>query len=292
MAQPKSSKQKRAAQNRASRQALAARRENAQAAASGATGAGGTSGGRSRGFLGRLFNPTPPAKASGGSGGATAPRPARGGAAAAAAAQPPGYRAALSAIFASVAAVVLCATAVQLGVDGDGDLYTRESLAVEWARTAVEAHGADPEASADELVEAIEEWTPAREEKAALVALWPSSVTVALPVIASVLGFRAVKQRLGSKKVNRMAFLMILGAFVTVGLMTLFLPAVIALGVAGFQVRKWEVQQAVAAAPDPAADGIVEAEVVEAEVVDADVVEADVVDVDEVDADDPDARDA
>ncbi|MDQ2650462.1 MAG: hypothetical protein M3Z03_13040, partial [Actinomycetota bacterium] len=265
MAQPKSSKQKRAAQNRASRQALAARRDNAQAATGGSTSSGGSSKGRSGGFFSRIFNPTPPSKAAGGSssgGGGAAAGGARSAAAARNAALPPGHRAALSAVFAAVAAVVLCLVAVPVAVNANGDLYTREALAVDWSLSAVDALAEAPDATPAELVREIDEWTPGRESKPALVALWPWSLAVVFPVLGTVLGFRAVKRRAPGKTVSRYMFLTLLGVLTTTQLAFLFLPSVVALGIAMYQVRKWETQNAVVTG-DPSTGEVIEADVVD-----------------------------
>lgn len=297
MAQPKSSKQKRAAQNRASRQALAARRDNANAAAGGST-SGGAAKGRSGGFFSRIFNPTPPSKAAGGaSAGGTGSGGGAGGARSAAAARaaalPPGHRAALSAVFASIAAVVMCLVAVPVAVNADGDLYTREALAVDWSHSAVAALADNPDATPAELVKEIDEWTPGRESKPALVALWPWSLAVVFPVLGTVLGFRAVKRRAPGRTVSRYLFLTVLGVLTTTQLAFLFLPSVIALGVAMYQVRKWETQNAVAVG-DPSTGAVIEADVVDADVVDAEAAGADVIaaEVVEVDGDPTDTRDA
>lgn len=264
MAQPKSSKQKRAAQNKASRQAAAARKANAHAE-SRSTSAGSTS---KRSLLGGLFNPKPPTKSATGSGtgsgagGTTSARGARG--AVSTSTQPPGHRAALSAVFAAVAAVVLCLVAVPVAVNADGDLYTRESLAVTWSITAAEASVAAPDATPAELVKDIgEDWAPDRDEKPALIALWPWSLAVVLPVLGSFFGFQAVRQRKPSKAVSRAMFLTVLGVLTTTQLAFLFLPSVIALAVAMYQVRKAEVAAASVAVGDASTGEVVEAQVVE-----------------------------
>jgi hypothetical protein len=271
MAQPKSSKEKRAAQNKAARQAAAARKVNAHAEP-GASGRAKAA--PKRGGLRGLFNPTPTtksttggAKATTGSGAPTA-RSAR---AAAVASQPPGHRAALSAVFASVAAVVLCLVAVPVAVNSDGDLYTRESLAVSWSITAAEASVEAPDATPAEIVKSIDEWTPGRETKPALIALWPWSLAVILPVLGSFFGFQAVRQRKPSKAVSRAMFLTVLGVLTTTQLAFLFLPSVVALAVAMYQVRKAEVAAASVAVGDATTGEVVEAQVID----DASEVEAD-----------------
>ncbi|MDP1806563.1 MAG: hypothetical protein Q8K72_15410, partial [Acidimicrobiales bacterium] len=172
-------------------------------------------------------------------------------------------RAALSALFASVAAVVLCLVAVPVAVNGDGDLYTRESLAVTWSATAAGAALATPAATPAELVKAIDQWTPDRETTPALVALWPWSIAVVLPVLGSFFGFQAVRQRKPSRSVSRAMFLTVLGVLTTTQLAFLFLPSVIALAVAMYQVRKGEVAAASVTGGSPTTGEVVEAQVVE-----------------------------
>jgi hypothetical protein len=273
MAQPKSSKQKRAAQNKASRQALAARRDNAQAPTQAGADGGGSSGGRGRsgGFLGGIFNPRPPAKPAASTGGGSSAGAGKGAARGRAAAsnQPVGYRAAMSAVFAAVAAVVLCLVAVPVAVDAAGDLYTREGLATDWSITAAHAVEASPDATPAELVKAIDDWTPGRETKPALIALWPWSAAVVFPVLGTILGFRAVKRRAGSKTLSRFLFLTVLGVLTTTQLAFLFLPSVIALGVAMYQVRKYEAQTAMAVG-DPSTGQVIEADVADDDPADGD----------------------
>jgi hypothetical protein len=111
-------------------------------------------------------------------------------------------------------------------------------------------------------VRSIDEWTPGRETKPALIALFPWSAATIFPVLGTILGFRAVKRRAGSKTISRYLFLTVLGVLTTTQLAFLFLPSVIALGVAMYQVRKYEAQTAVAVG-DPSTGAVIEADLVD-----------------------------
>lgn len=256
MAQGKSSKQKRQAQNRAARQAQAARRAASQPTAGAAPAARPAGRG---GRFGSLFNPRPPAA------GAAAGR------AAAAADQPVGYRAALSAFLAIVAAVVISCTALRQPVDADGDLYTSASITTEWATSAVDAAAAAPGDTPKELAASIDDWTPGRSSELYAVAAWPFSAMLVLPVLAGLLAFQAVRTRRPSKVVNRAMFAVMLGAFLNQGVFVIMLPGLIGFVVASFQIRKAELAalQAEAAAGaavgDPATGEVVEVDEVEAD---------------------------
>ena len=70
---------------------------------------------------------------------------------------------------------------------------------------------------------------------------FPASLAMVLPVIGAYLAFRAVQQRRGAKIVNRAMYATLFGAVHhRSALLQFFLPTVIAVGVAGFQVRKAE----------------------------------------------------
>lgn len=240
------SKQKRAAQNRAQRAA----REARKAAARTPTGSGASAGGarRSGGLLSRLR---------GGSGGSTQTAASSGRRptlAEARAMQPPGYRAALSAVFAAVAAIVLCSFLLRYPVDGQGDLYTSETLAADWVTTALDAAQADPALDAAALADSIEEWTPDRADKTVVAALWPWSIAIVLPLIGAGIAFWAVRRRSPSKVLNRALYATLFGAVLTQGLLLLFIPVVLAVGVAMFQVRKAEAQALAASAGEGVID--------------------------------------
>ena len=91
-----------------------------------------------------------------------------------------------------------------------------------------------------------------------------------------------MQQRRRAKIVNRAMYATLLGAFISLPLLQFFLPTVIAGWVAGFQVRKAERNELLAAQAEPAQ---AEAGDTDGEVIEADVVEAEVVDA-PVDADD------
>lgn len=154
--------------------------------------------------------------------------------------QPVGYRAALSAVLAAAAAVVLCIVALRYPVDARGDVYTRETLTADWSITALRAVAENPDANADEVAATITDWAPGRSRDTVAIALWPFSLALAFPLIGSGLGFHAVRKRSSSKVVNRALYATLFGAVLTQGLLLLFLPVVLALGVAMFQVRKAE----------------------------------------------------
>lgn len=246
------SKDKRAAQNRSQRAAREARKANAHAAGPADGGSSRPAGGASGGLLSRLR---------GGGSGPRAQRPTatpqRATAAGPVAPQPPGYRAALSAVLAAGAALVLCIVGLRYPVDRHGDVYTPESLAADWATSALVASADQPDASPAEVADAVDDWTPGRTREPVAVALWPLSVTLALPLIGAAVGFRAVRRRAPSKIVNRALYATLFGAILTQGLLLLFLPVVLAMGVAMFQVRRAETIAAAlpADAPPAAASG-------------------------------------
>lgn len=245
------SKAKRQAQNRQQRAARAARTANASQPSASSRGRGAAGG---RGLLSRLR------------GGAASPA----GAAThrtvseARAAQPPGLRAALSAVFAAAAAVGLCAFALRYPVDTDGDLYTREKLVADWSVTVARAAAENPDLTTAELVDAIDEWTPGRDDATVITALWPWSIAVVLPLVGAGIALWAVRNRHSSKVVGRALYATLFGAILTQGLLLLFLPVVLAVGVAMFQVRKSEM-----GARAPADEVIDVAEVEEVEEVEA-----------------------
>ena len=234
------SKQKRAAQNRNERAARAARAANAQVTTrseGGVSSSASTAAASSGSLLSRL-------RRGGASGSSTRSvarvSDTRSRGAALRPDQPPGYRAALSAVLAAGAAVMLCIFALRYPVDERGDLYTRETLVADWATTALDAVREQPDATAKEVARSIDDWAPGRDQETVLKALWPFSLAIFLPLIAAALGFHAVRRRASSKVVNRALYACLFGAVLTQGLLLLFLPVVIAMGVAMFQVRKSE----------------------------------------------------
>jgi hypothetical protein len=271
------SKDKRAAQNRNQRAARAARAANANAAPAPQSHTPGTGGGS---LLSRL-------RGGGASRPATRNAGARLTAAQLRAQQPPGYRAALSGVFAAVAAVLLCMFALRYPVDAQGDLYTKEHLAADWSLTALRAAADAPEATAAAIAESIDDWSPGRSKETVIQALWPFSLAIVLPLAGAGIALQAVRKRASSKAVNRALYATLFGAVLTQGLLLLFLPVVLAVGVAMFQVRKAESLAAAAAA-----DGVIDVDEVDEldELDELDEVDAagEVIDVDEADdADEP-----
>jgi hypothetical protein len=283
MATKRPSKQKRAAQNRNQRAARAARAANANAAASPASGSGGGRASGGGGLRSRLR----------GGGTTTSASSARTRGAALRPDTPPGFRAALSALFAAVAAIFLLALILRYPVDAQGDVYTPETLTADWSLTALDAIAQQPDADAATIAESIDTWTPGRESKTALVALWPFSLAALLPLVGAALGFQAVRKRSSSKVVNRALYATLFGAVLTQGLLLLFLPVVLGLGVAMFQVRRAEMVAR-------AGDGVIDVEAVDDEELldddgeddDDELLDEDeddeVIDVDAIDLDAPD----
>jgi hypothetical protein len=258
------SKDKRAAQNRNQRAARAARAANANAAPARRSPSTPATGGGS--LLSRLRG-----------GGASRPAARNAGtrptAAQLRAQQPPGYRAALSGVFAAAAAVLLCTFALRYPVDAQGELYTKEHLAADWSMTALRAAADAPDATPAEIAGSIEDWNPGRSRETVIQALWPFSLAILLPLAGAGIALQAVRKRASSKAVNRALYATLFGAVLTQGLLLLFLPVVLAVGVAMFQVRKAEAQAAASAA-----EGVIDVDEVD-EVDDA----GGVLDVDEVD---------
>jgi hypothetical protein len=284
------SKQKRASQNKAQRTALQQRKVAASAepvasSSSRSTSSGGGGGSLFGRLRGSMATPTPAR-----GGGAGTARPARG--AAAGSDQPIGYRPALVGLLAAGASLILCLVAIRVPVDRDGEIYTPERLAAEWTSSAVEVAQTNPDLTAKEVADDVETWTPDRHKDLIAKAVWPLSLALILPIIGAYFGFRAVAKRRPGKVVNRAMFATLLGAFLTQGLFLLFLPSVIGLGIASFQIRRAEMAalaESAANDPDrvvPADDDVIDAEVIE----DAEVVEAEVVDVEVVEDDDPTQR--
>ena len=241
------SKQRRQTQNQRQRAAIEARR---QAAAAGPVPAGkvgrrSTSGAasspaRSGSVLSRLRGAQAPARGA-------RPAPAAGH-------TPVGHRAALSAVLAAMAGAVVGAVLLQVPIARDGDAITsREALVAEWAITASEAIERRPDATPTELAASIDSWLPGGRQPYAR-AFWPSSALLLLPVLGAGLGFRAVSKRASAKIVNRTMYVMLFGSLLVFQLSLVFLPAVLSMAVAAFQVRKAEALAGSAAARTSAAD--------------------------------------
>ena len=290
------SKQKRTNQNRqvrAARQARAAAAAAGPPAAKSPKGSGGSAAAPKGSLLGRLrgaatatprkapatpataaATPATPAKAS------VAPRAnvnrniGRSQLARRAAAgpgdQPPGYRAALIGLIASVAAVV-ASFFIHSAVDVEGDIYTRPAIVAEWSASALDASEAAPDAEPPAVAKAVDDWMPHRGSDRLFLIYWPLSLAALLPILGAGLAIRAVMQRRPAKVVTRAMYATLLGAFLTLGLLQFFLPTVIAVSVAGYQVRKAEMAAMRAAAAEEQGDD----DVIEAEVIGADAVEPD-----------------
>lgn len=212
-----------------------------------------------------------------------------------------GHRAAMSALFAAIAGAAVGAVLFKVPVDRSGEaITTREALVAEWVLSAEDAVQEAPEATPAEIADAVEDWTPGGSQPY-VQAFWPISAAVLLPVLGTGLGFRAVSRRSPAKLVNRTMYVTLFGALLASQLLLIFLPAVISLAVAAFQVRKAEIatNQAAAAAPG---DGIVDVDEVDDDADEGDldegldgapvdVVEADeIIEVDEVPDQDPDGE--
>lgn len=257
------SKQRRQSMNQRQRAAIEARRSNAatSAAPEGAPGPAGSGATRRSAGGGSVLSRLRGASATGR--GRRTGQPAS--------AQPAGHRAALSALLAAIAAAVIGLTTIQVDVDRAGDpLTTAGAVVGDWARSALDAAVAAPDADAGEVAESIDTWGADRQERYGQ-AYWPASLGVLLPIIGTALAFRAVVRRAGAKVLNRTMYVTLFGTLLAAGLLLLFLPAVVGVAVAAFQVRKAEVTAARAAAadaPQPGADEVIDVE----EVVDEETV--------------------
>jgi hypothetical protein len=156
----------------------------------------------------------------------------------------------MSALLAAAAAAVVGSLMIRLPIDRSGEpISSRGALAAEWSLSALEEVEEDPSATADDVADAVRDWTPGGEEPYAQ-ALWPFSLGVLLPVAGAGLAFRAVSKRAPAKVVNRTMYVTLFGTLLAAQLLILFLPAVIGVAIAAYQVRKAEVAAQVAAAQD------------------------------------------
>ena len=110
-----------------------------------------------------------------------------------------------------------------------------------------------PDATADEVVDAVDDWTPNGEERYG-IATWPLSLLLLLPVAASVLAFQAVTKRKSSKVVMGAMYATLFGALLSQQLI-IFIPTVIGVGIASYQVRKAEAAASFAAEVMEGGDG-------------------------------------
>ena len=267
------SKQRRAAQNRAQREALAARREAAQQSEAAERRGGARAGGAS--WFARLrgrpaatnrgegpWSSTAAAGSSATAGSGDLGAAAVGGRSA----KPVGYRAGLTALLMALAAV-LFTFLTGAAVDADDEPFTTDSLMAAWTSSALQAAVEQPTASPEELAAGIDDWTPGSDSQPLAVALWPYSLSLLLPVIGAAIGFHAIAKRSASRVINRALFATLFGALLTSGMALLFVPSVVAMGVAVFQIRRFEMA-ALAAEQTPGDE-------LHGDVIDADVVEDD-----------------
>ncbi len=87
-------------------------------------------------------------------------------------------------------------------------------------------------------------------------------------MVGAGIAFRAIVRRRSSRTVSRALFATLLGALLS-QIPFFFLPSVVALGVAVFQIRKYETTIAAAALQGEAAGGEPSGEVIEADSVEA-----------------------
>ena len=250
------SKQRRAARNRASREALAARRENVVASAANPTrssggGANGSTQGARRGAAATA--------------GASGPPPS--GLMGMVRSRRPGDRAVLlSVLFAIVSVIFLLF--VKVDVDDRGDAIPPNYGGV--TLLAREAITGEP--------------VPDRTETL-LSASGPGIFAImALPVLVTLFAFWGNRRPDRGRMLTFALFGMLAAVLVTGGLGIYFLPSLIAIGFASFQVRRLEMPARTAERPAPRArrrGKVIDAESREAgadDVVDDDVVDAEVVD--------------
>jgi hypothetical protein len=270
------SKQRRQTLNQRQRAALEARRANAAAGAvpdseiGGSSGSAASSAGTTTAGGGSMLSRLRGATATG--------RAVRTGQPAGT--TPVGHRAALSALLAAVAAAVVAALMITVPVDRSGEpISTSGALVGEWALSAWDVVQDDPSATPEEVVSGVDEWLSGGEERYGQ-AYFPQSLFLVLPVIGAALVFRAVARRAPGKTVNRAMYVTVFGALLNGGALLLFLPSAIGAGIAAFQVRKYEMTLARAAADDESAAGGSDTD----GVIDVDEVDDDDLDDEELDA--------
>ena len=264
------SKQRRQAQNQRQRAALQNRRENAAAAGavpSGTTSEGGSTGSGGGGGGGSLFSRLRGSAATG--------RAVRTGTPVSD--QPVGYRAALSALLAAVAGAAVGALLISVPVNADGEVVNSAgAMAGEWTLSAAATLEDNAEATPEELADAVEDWTPNGKEPYAK-ASFPLSVFLILPVVGAALAFRAITKRSPAKVVNRAMYVTLFGTLLS-GQPIIFLPTVVGIGIAAFQVRKAEVQAAQEEGGDagaPTGGGVIDVDEVAEERAEEEELEAD-----------------
>jgi hypothetical protein len=183
--------------------------------------------------------------------------------------QPVGYRAALTCFLAALAAVA-ASLLFHSAVDGQGDPYTQSSLVAEWSQSALHA-AADQPAGAEPaaIVKAVDDWMPHRDSERIAAIYFPWTLAAVLPIGASFLLLRAVRERKGARTVNRAMYATLLGSVICLPLLQFFFPTLGAAWFAGYQVRRAEMAaiRAQGGGEDEAGG---DDEVIEADVVDDD----------------------
>ncbi len=235
------SKQRRQSQNRQQRAALQARRAAAAATEAPTSKVGDAASTPGGSVLSRLT-------ATGSSGRRT--RSANKGRAAAG--LPVGHRSALTSVMLASASVLFVLFGFRVPISSaTGDaIATKPERVAEWSLAALDAaRGLGTEATAAEVRDAVEVWSPGGDESY-LTAFWPYSPSVFLPVLGAGLGFRAVRNRASARLISRTMYITLFGALLTRELLIFFLPAVVAMAIAAFQVRKAEVASAPTAQDD------------------------------------------
>jgi len=228
------SKQRRQTQNRQQRAALEARRAAAAAgeAPAGELDAGASSGSTTGGsVLSRLTG-------TGSSSRRRGPAKRR----AVASGLPVGHRAALTSLMLAGASVVFVLAAFRVPISSaTGEpIATKPERVAEWSLAALHAaQDLDAGATAEEVSAAVDDWSPGGKEPY-IKAFWPISLSIFLPLVGAGLGFRAVSKRGSAKVINRAMYATLFGALLTTQLLIFFLPTVVAMAVAAFQVRKAE----------------------------------------------------
>jgi hypothetical protein len=244
------SKQRRAARNRASRDALAARRENAVIApvtsstrTTKASPSGGSSSRRStRGGAGAAARPARPVPVAAG--------PPPKGIKEMVQSKRPGDRAILLAFLLSFVSAILLLLVLKVTVDDRGD-----SIPTQYGALTIAAR------------QAITGSESVTEEASTLSAYGPVSlVMAATPVLIAGYALWANRRPDRSRLLTFALIAMAMASLLTGGL-TIFLPTLIALGIGTFRIRKADMEAGMAAAPAPAAGG--RGDVIDAEATDA-----------------------
>jgi hypothetical protein len=244
------SKQRRAARNRASRDALAARRDNAvttpvssSTRTTKAAPSGGSSSRRStRGAAGATARPARPV--------AVAAGPPPKGIKEMMQSKRPGDRAILLAFLLSFVSAILLLVVLEVTVDDRGD-----TLPPQYGALTIAAR------------QAITGSENVTEEATTLSAYGPVAlVMAATPVLIAGYALWANRRPDRSRLLTFALIAMALASLLTGGL-TIFLPTLIALGIGTFRIRRADMEAGMAAAPAPAAGGrgdVIDAEATEA----------------------------